>query len=68
MDHKEMFVKVETFARLRGRLITSVISAPRGISYERYLEIDRSLVRAFGNENSRTIGTFADNKKMALIG
>lgn len=64
MQHK--FVKVETFALLRGRPITNTISAPLGISYDRYLEIDRNAVRAFGNEGTRTIGTFADGTKMRM--
>ena len=61
-------IKVETFAILRGRTINNVISAPMGISRERYQKIDHDLVRAFGNTNTRTTGTFANGQKLALIG
>ncbi len=64
MQHK--FVKVEVFASLRGHLITNSISAPRGISYEEYQQIDRNAVRAFGNEGTRTVGTFTDGTKMRM--
>jgi hypothetical protein len=60
------FIRVETHAVLRGRPITSSISAPRGIRYEEYQQIDRNAVRAFGNEGTRTIGTFADGTKMRM--
>lgn len=66
MRHK--LVKVETFALLRGRPITSTISAPLGISYERYREIDHNAVRAFGNEGTRTVGTFADSSQLTVLG
>jgi len=66
MQHK--FIKVETFALLRSHSITNTISAPLGISYERYLEIDRNAVRAFGNEGTRTVGTFANGTDMTLLG
>ena len=64
MQHK--FVKVEVFASLRGRQITNSISAPLGISYSRYMEIDHNAVKAFGNEGTRTVGTFASGTKCVL--
>lgn len=66
MQHK--FVKVEVFASVRGRPITNSISAPLGISQERYEEIDRNAVRAFGNEGTRTVGTFVDGSNLTLLG
>jgi hypothetical protein len=54
------FTKVKVFAKLRGHQITNSISAPLGISYAEYQKIDRDAVRAFGNEGTRTIATFAD--------
>lgn len=66
MQHK--LIKVETFALLRGHPITNTISAPRGISYEEYQQIDRNAVRAFGNEGTRTVGTYADGTELMVIG
>jgi len=61
------FIKVEVFAFMRGHQITHSISAPLGISQERYEEIDRNAVRAFGNEGTRTIGTFADRTSLMVF-
>ncbi len=60
------FIKVEVFAILRGRPITSSISAPLGITYARYQEIDRNAVKAFGSKETLTVGTFADGTKMRM--
>jgi hypothetical protein len=64
MEHK--FIKVEVHAVLRGCPITHSISAPRGINYNEYCQINRNAVRAFGNEGTRTTGTFANGTKMIL--
>lgn len=59
---KRLFGRIETRAKLPdGRTITSSTSFPQGASYEVYRKIDEALVRAFGSDGSKTIGTFLDD-------
>ena len=44
--------------RSKDRKIIRSISYPAGVDKHEYDRADRELVRAFGNDNSRTIGTF----------
>lgn len=53
----ECFHKIETVAYVRGRPITSHYSFPAGVGIEVVREIDRALVRAFGNRGSSTTAT-----------
>jgi hypothetical protein len=56
------FKHIETEAMLRGRKIISTYSYRTPVDIYEYRRIDRALVRAFGCENTRTIGTPADFK------
>lgn len=49
-----------------GRVVTSWRSYPLGVGKDVYDRIDAALVRAFGNENSRTTGYFFDEDDGAL--
>lgn len=53
-----VFSRIETRGVLPdGRVITSWNTFPRGVGYDVYRQMERALVRAFGNEGSRTVGT-----------
>jgi hypothetical protein len=52
------FTVIQTFGKLPdGRIIEQTISDPRGISYQEMQQRDEALVKAFGNTNSRSVGT-----------
>lgn len=56
---KRLFGRIETRAtRPDGRTVTSSVSYPEGVGYDVYRKTDEDLVRAFGNDGSKTIGTF----------
>ena len=56
---KRLFGRIETRATLPdGRTVTSSVSYPEGVGYDVYRKTDEDLVRAFGNDGSKTIGTF----------
>ncbi len=59
---KRLFGRIETRATLPdGRIVTSSVSYPRGVGYDVYRKKDEDLVRAFGNDGSKTIGTFFED-------
>ncbi len=59
---KRLFGRIETRATLPdGRTITSSRTYPKGVGYDVYRKTDEDLVRAFGNEGSKTIGTFFED-------
>ena len=59
---KKLFSRIETQAVLPdGRTVTSSKSYPEGASYEVYRKADEDLVKAYGNEGSKTIGTFFED-------
>lgn len=55
------FIKVEVTAMVRGKPIHQTISDPRGITYEEYRDIDLAAVTAFGNDGTKTKGTWPDD-------
>ena len=59
---KRLFGRIETRATLPdGRTVTSSVSYPEGVGYDVYRKADEDLVKAYGNEGSKTIGTFFDD-------
>jgi len=59
---KRLFGHISTRAVLPdGRIVTSTISYPQGIGYDVYRQIDEDLVKAFGSDGSKTIGTFFED-------
>jgi hypothetical protein len=59
---KRLFGRIETRATLPdGRIVTSSASYPRGVGYDIYRKTDESLVKAYGNHGSKTIGTFLED-------
>jgi hypothetical protein len=61
------FRRIETRATLPdGRVRTSWNSYPLGVGKDVYDRIDAALVRAYGNENCRTTGTFMDDEGSVL--
>lgn len=60
MDHNLIdrltFSRIVTEAELRGKKIISTYSFHKPVNIDEYRRIDRALVRAYGSENSRTIG------------
>lgn len=62
-----LFSRIETRATLPdGRVRTSWNSYPQGVGKDVYDAIDRALVRAYGNDNCRTVGTFFDEAEGCL--
>ena len=56
---KRLFGHIETRATLPdGRIVTSSVSYPEGVGYDVYRKTDEDLVKAYGNDGSKTIGTF----------
>lgn len=59
---KRLFRRIETRAiGPHGKIVTSWNSYPLGATYETYRRIDAALVRAFGTNGSKTVGTFMDD-------
>jgi hypothetical protein len=57
------FRRIETWARMPdGTTRTSWNSYPLGVGKDVYDRIDAALVRAYGNDNCRTIGTFFEDE------
>lgn len=58
-----LFRRIETRAvRPDGRVVTGWYSYPLGVAKDVYDRIDAELVRLYGNDASRTIGTFLDEE------
>lgn len=58
---RRLFSLIETRAVLPdGRVRTDRHSYPHGATYAEYRRIDEALVRSYGSEGSRTVGTFLD--------
>ena len=58
----KLFGHIETRATLPdGRTVTSSMSYPEGVGYDVYRKTDEDLVRAYGNDGSKTIGTFLED-------
>lgn len=63
MTERRLLRRIETRAvGPNGKIVTSWNSYPLGVGYDEYRRIDAALVRAFGNEGSRTVGTFLDGE------
>ena len=59
---KRLFGRIETRAKLPdGRTVTSSVSYPEGVGYDVYRKTDEDLVRAYGNDGSKTVGTFFED-------
>ena len=59
---KRLFSRIETRATLPdGRTVTSTRSYPEGVGYDVYRQIDEDLVKAYGSDGSKTIGTFFED-------
>lgn len=55
---KMRFRQIENRGILKdGRVITTVRTYPNGADIKEYRRLDTAFVRAFGTENSQTIGT-----------
>lgn len=52
------FIRVEVTAMVRGKPVHQTISDPKGISYKEYQAIDKAAVVAFGNDGTKTEGTW----------
>lgn len=61
-NDKRRFKRIDTIAILPcGRRVTATRSYPLGVGKDVYDKIDADLVKAFGNDGARTIGTFVDD-------
>lgn len=68
MSHeKRRFRRIETRAVTpAGKVVTGWYSYPLGVGYDEYTRIDAALVRAFGSDGSRTVGTFMDDGTVTI--